>query len=86
MKLDVQTTYLIAIGASVTANCRACLERNVAKARELGVEEQQIAQAVATAKMVRRCAAATMDNVAADLSEGVSLSTPAAQRGCGCDG
>ena len=46
MKLDEQTLRLIAIGASITANCQPCLQTNVTKALECGVDEQKIAEAI----------------------------------------
>ena len=85
MKLDERVAYLIAVGASVTANCQACLERNVVKARELGATDQEIARAVAIGKMVREGAAANLDDRAASLSVGAVTSRKAegASRCCG---
>ncbi len=61
--MDVRIEELIAIGASITANCKPCLEYHVAKARENGVGDQEIAEAeaVAVGRMVRRGAASKMD-------------------------
>ncbi len=59
--MDVKTKELIAIGASVTANCKPCLEYHVAKAKENGAADEEIAEAVAVAKMVRKGAASKMD-------------------------
>jgi len=53
MKLDKRTIRLIAIGASVTANCQPCLQINVTKALENGADAQEIAEAVEVGKMVR---------------------------------
>ncbi|MBI4307007.1 MAG: sigma-70 family RNA polymerase sigma factor [Chloroflexi bacterium] len=86
MKLDERTAYLIAVGASVTANCQPCLERNVGKARELGAEEQEIAEAIGIGKLVRKGAAEKMDNFALNLSEGTPVSASASDKGCGCGG
>ena len=84
MKLDTRITGLIAVGASVTANCLSCLEYHVGKAAEYGVDEQEIIQAIEIGKMVRRGAAAKLDK----LVEGLHRTAPSAARGstasCGC--
>ncbi len=59
--MDVRIEELIAIGASITANCKPCLEYHVAKARENGASVQEIGEAVAVGKMVRKGAASKMD-------------------------
>jgi AhpD family alkylhydroperoxidase len=37
---------LIAVGASVTAHCQLCLTYHVAKAKEMGIDDQEIREAV----------------------------------------
>ncbi len=59
--MDVKTKELIAIGASITANCKPCLEFHIAKAKENGATDEQIADAIAIGKMVRKGSAAKMD-------------------------
>ncbi len=59
--MDVRTEELIAIGASITANCKPCLKYHVAKAKENGAEEQEIARAIEVGMMVRKGAASQMD-------------------------
>ncbi|MHC4116997.1 MAG: carboxymuconolactone decarboxylase family protein [Planctomycetota bacterium] len=59
--MDVKIEELIAIGASITANCKPCIEYHVAKARENGANDQEIAEAVDVGKMVRKGAATQMD-------------------------
>ncbi len=56
MKLDEKTIRLISIGASVGANCRACLETSIALALESGADEQEIEQAIAAGQKIRQCA------------------------------
>ena len=65
--MDVRIEELIAIGASITANCKPCLEYHVAKARENGASEQEIAEAIGVGKMVRRGAASKMDQFTATV-------------------
>jgi AhpD family alkylhydroperoxidase len=59
--MDAKTTELIAIGAAVTANCVPCLRYHLEKAREAGVEDDQVREAVRIGRMVRRGAASTWD-------------------------
>jgi AhpD family alkylhydroperoxidase len=49
-----QTKELIAIGASVTANCQPCLEYHVQKAQKCGVNEESIWEAIEVGQMVKK--------------------------------
>jgi len=61
--LDEQIKELIAIGASVSANCHPCVKYHTAKARELKIDEAEIKQAIDVGKMVRKGAAGEMDEL-----------------------
>ncbi len=61
MTFDNRTTELIAIGASVAANCQSCVEYHLAKATEYGIDQNELAQAVEIGRMVRKGAAANGD-------------------------
>ena len=61
MTFDNRTTELIAIGASVAANCQSCVEYHLAKAAEYGIEQNELAQAAEIGRMVRKGAAANVD-------------------------
>ena len=76
--LDKKTKELVAIGASITANCQLCLEYHIAKARELGVATEEILAAVEMGKQVRRGSAAKMDQFAARHVAGEGAPEPAA--------
>ena len=52
--MDEKTKELIAIGASIGAHCQPCLEFHVAKARELGIEDGMIREAIAVGHMVEK--------------------------------
>jgi AhpD family alkylhydroperoxidase len=65
--MDARTTELIAIGASVTAHCVPCLRFHVKKAREAGVVDDEIREAVRVGRMVRRGAARSWDGEAEAL-------------------
>ncbi|NPU84646.1 MAG: carboxymuconolactone decarboxylase family protein [Syntrophaceae bacterium] len=58
---------LIAVGASVGANCHPCLEFHVVKALEMGIDREEIEAAVEVGKVVRRGAAGSMDKLALNL-------------------
>ncbi len=84
MKLDNQTLALIAVGASVAANCQLCLERNVSTARQCGADAQQIAEAIEIGKRVRQGAASKLDKCA-ELQHYVTAPSTASMAGeCGC--
>jgi len=86
MNLDNRILALIAVGASVTANCQPCLEINVGTALKCGADDQQIAQAIEIGKRVRQGAASKMDKFSAGLND-ATLSPARAKNGdCGCDG
>ena len=67
MKLDYRIRELIAVGASVGANCHSCLEYHFGKAREQGVPDDEIAEAIEVGKLVRKGAQGKMDKLAIDL-------------------
>ncbi len=84
MKLNDRVRRLIAVGASVSANCQPCLEANVRKARENGAEEQEIAEAVELGMLVRKGAAAKMDRFASGLGAPAASLADAPAGGCEC--
>jgi len=84
MKLDNRTIRLIAVGASITANCQPCLEINITKALENGANGQEISEAIEVGKMVRQGAASKMDRFASSLNQAAPLATGLPDEGCGC--
>lgn len=84
MKLDNRTIELIAVGASITANCQPCLQYHVKKSLESGADEQEIAEAIEIGRMVRKGASAKMDKFAASLNQAVPTAAGEADAGCGC--
>ena len=83
MKLDDRIKELIAVGASITANCQPCLQYHTSEARKSGADEQDVMEAIDVGKMVRRGAAAKMDKVAATLTQTAAPSTNSSSEGCG---
>lgn len=58
--MDEQTKELIAIGAAIAGHCQPCLAYHVSKAKELGLEEAQIRDAIIVGQMVEKGAASAM--------------------------
>jgi AhpD family alkylhydroperoxidase len=75
--MDERMKRLIAIAASVGANCHPCLEFHIDKALELGIAKGEIIEALEQAKTVRKGAAASMDALALKLVDKEAAS------GCG---
>jgi len=65
--LDENTRELIAVGASISANCYPCIKYHVEKAREMNIAEEDIRQAVDVGKKVRKGAAGQMDKLLQEL-------------------
>jgi len=65
--LDANIKELIAIGASVSANCHPCVKYHIAKAHELKIDEAEIQQAIDVGKMVRKGAAGQMDKLIEEM-------------------
>ena len=53
MRLEQREKELAAIGASIGANCRPCIEHHLPAGREAGLSESELADAVAAAQAVR---------------------------------
>ena len=80
--LDDKTKELVAVGAAITANRQPCLEYHTTKARELGIGDDDILEAVKVAQQVRRGATAKMDRFAIEHVSG--LKEVVAPAGCEC--
>lgn len=85
MELDPRTLALIAVGASVSANCQPCLERNASTAQRCGADPRQIAEAIDIGRRVRRGAASKMDEFALKLDESAPIAIERMTGDCGCD-
>ena len=58
--MDERTKELIAIGVSIGAHCQPCLAYHLGKARELGVNEEDIQAAIEVGYMVEKGASNAM--------------------------
>jgi AhpD family alkylhydroperoxidase len=65
--MDDRMKKLLAVSASVGANCHPCLEYHIGKALESGLERGEITEAVEIARTVRRGATSSMDKLALKL-------------------
>lgn len=83
MSLDRREGRLIAVGASITANCQPCLAINVSKALEAGADPQEVAEAIEVGRKVRAGAASKMDAFAATVNAPAGASAPVEAK-CGC--
>ncbi len=84
MSLNSRETALISVGVSVGVNCQPCLQRCVAQARELGLSEEDIRDAVNAGKVVRNGAMNRMNRYVEELLEVAASASEAKERGCGC--
>ncbi len=84
--MDERTKRLMAVAASVGANCHPCLEYHIGKARELGVQCSEIMEAVEAARAVRGGATAGIDRLALKLlaDGGPSRSAEGRESSCCC--
>lgn len=81
--MNDHTKALIAVGASVAANCRPCLEHHTERARQAGASEDDIAAAAAIGLGVNEGAARqTREFVSTTLGERDPVGAGAAKAGC----
>jgi hypothetical protein len=66
--LEDKIKLLIAVGASVTANCQPSLKTAVTQAQSVGVDKKEIIEAIAIGRVVRRGAFGKMDKFASSLA------------------
>lgn len=65
--LSDKTRSLIAVGASIAANCQPCLKNHVAKAQGNGANMKEITEAIEVGKAVRTGAAGGMDELVTEI-------------------
>ena len=71
--IDSKTKELIAIGASVSANCHPCIKFHLDKADKLNIEPEDIRAALEVGVMVRDGAASQMDNLLVKMNKKYEL-------------
>ena len=86
MEMNGKIGELIAVGASVTANCQPCLQSHVEKALKFGANPQEVAAAIDIGNRVRRGATAKMEAFSSGLQGAVpSITMGAVMEGNGRD-
>jgi AhpD family alkylhydroperoxidase len=68
--MNESTKELIAIGASFAANCQPCLTFHVDKARNLGIGDDEIDEAIAVGRMIQKGAISAMNKFAENVIVG----------------
>ena len=84
MELGEKVKELVAVGASITANCQPCLQFHVEKAQANGADSGETAAAIEVGKQVRKGASAKMDQFSSSLKE--TNPVPARAAGLPCCG
>ena len=79
--MDEKLKEMIAVGASVTANCIPCIKYHFAKARDVGLTVAEIRIAVQIGKGVRKGAAQKWDE---EVNLLLSSSSQEQKGTCGC--
>ena len=83
--MDARVKELIAVGASVGAHCQPCLAYHVGKAKELGIEEAEIREAIAVGHMVEKGSMVAMRAYAKGVLDAPSQGRTACCAGTGTD-
>ena len=68
--MDESTKELIAIGAPFAAHCQPCLAFHVDKARNLGIGDNEIDEAIAALRMIQKGAMSAMNKFAESMLVG----------------
>ena len=71
--MENRVKLLIAVGASITANCQPrarppCLKTAITEAQSAGVDNKEIVEAIAIGRVVRKGASGKMDRLASTLA------------------
>ena len=71
--VDAKTKELIAIGASVSANCHPCVKFHLDKAKKLKIAPEDIKAALQVGAMVRGGAAGQMDQLLSEIGKEIGI-------------
>ncbi len=83
MAMDEKIRELIAVGASITANCQPCLKYHTDKALESGARPQDVAEAIEVGKRVRKGAAGKMDGFVSETVAAIGIGGEKESACCG---
>jgi AhpD family alkylhydroperoxidase len=84
MELTEKVKELVAVGASITANCQPCLQYHAEKAIAAGAGPGEISAAIEVGKQVRKGASAKMDQFSSSVKE--TAPAPAETKKSACCG
>lgn len=84
MELSEKVKELVAVGASITANCQPCLQYHSEKAEANGADSGEVKAAIEVGKQVRKGASAKMDAYSSELKE--AAPAPAETKKSACCG
>ena len=82
MELNEKVKELVAVGASITANCQPCLQYHAEKAQANGADSWEVKAAIEVGKQVRKGASAKMDAFSSELKEAAPAPTGAKSSAC----
>jgi len=82
MELNEKVKELVAVGASITANCQPCLRYHVEKALASGAESGEVTAAIEVGKQVRKGASAKMDQFSSTMQEPQPVPADAKKSAC----
>ena len=82
MELNEKVKELVAVGASITANCQPCLQYHTEKALASGADSGEVKAAIEVGKQVRKGASAKMDSFSSELKEAAPAPTGAKSSAC----
>ena len=80
LEITEQVRTLIALGAAIGASCESCLKYHSTKARELGLSDAEMCEAIAVGQMVREASATGILALADKL---IPAGAPASSGCCG---
>ena len=82
MELNEKVKELVAVGASITANCQPCLQYHVEKAQASGADSREVQAAIEVGKQVRKGASAKMDQFSSAMKEIVPVPEETKKSAC----
>ena len=84
-ELNNRERSLVSLGAALAANCVPCIEFHIPEAKNAGLSDPEIREAIEIADKVRRVPAKmVMETALARIEESPNNSTEATGAGCGC--
>lgn len=82
--MENKIKLLIAVAVSVATNCQPCLKSTVDNARESGVEEKEIVEAIGIARSAKKGAMVNIDKFASTLIGNAEAASDDSEKGCAC--